>query len=68
MCFCVLWLLLSGENHNGQSSQPEDSVLEHNVFSSGFGVVLGGGAWTKTLLKFQTLLFHCSLTGRAESQ
>lgn len=38
VCLCVLWLLLSGENHNGQSSQPENSVLEQNVFSLGFGV------------------------------
>lgn len=50
------------------SPHSQKTVLEHNVFSSGFGVVLGGGAWTKTLLKFQTLLFDCSLTGRAESQ
>lgn len=47
----------------------ENLVLEENVFSSGFwGFLGGGGAWTKTLLKFQTLLFYCSLTGRAESQ
>lgn len=43
VCLCVLWLLLSGENHNGQSSQPENSVLEQNVFSSGFGVFIGDG-------------------------
>lgn len=38
LCLCVLWLLLSRENHNGQSSQPQNFVLEQNVFSSGIGV------------------------------